>query len=771
MIVLAGIVIAGKAAGLDTNNNVSLPGSESQRATDLLSDGLPGQANGTNPIVLEAPSGKLTDAANEKVVKRTVASLQSAPGVRSAVSPLSQQGAGALSKDGRIGYVSVSLDEGPSGLTKEDAEDVLDAAEPADRAGFTVGAGGYLGNELSKPGEGPSEAIGLGAAVVILLFAFGTAVAMAMPIATAVTGLASGLSLVALLTHVVEVPNVGPTLGTMIGLGVGIDYALFVVTRHRASLAAGNPVRESVVTALGTAGSAVLFAGTTVIIALLSLVLAHIPIVSALGYTAAIMVAIAIAAALTLLPALLGLVRERIDSLRVPLGRHSQSHEEQAHGWTRWAERVAARPLPAIAVAVALLLLLAAPVLNLRLGQQDNGELPKSTTARVSYDLLTTGFGAGYNGPLLVAVNVAPPAKPDKAKLHKLQAQQQAQQQAAEQSQQQAVANATQQLEGEGVPPDEAQQQAEQQVSSQAPPGPSAKKQKQLADEEAFLRSPASDPRLVSLGKAVSKANGVDSVSPARVSKDGKTALITAVPNSAPSAERTQDVVRDLRDTVIPKALKGTGMTASVGGQTAGNIDLADRITDKLPSVIAIVVALSFVVLMLAFRSIVIPLSAAVMNLLSVGAAYGVVTFVFQEGHGATLLGLDGAVPIVSFVPLLMFAILFGLSMDYQVFLLSQVEEQYAQTNDNRQAVVRGLGASGRVITSAALIMVTVFLSFVLNGDPTVKQFGLGLAVAIAVDALVVRSLLVPAVMVLTGRSNWWLPAWLDRALPRIHVE
>jgi uncharacterized membrane protein YdfJ with MMPL/SSD domain len=374
-------------------------------------------------------------------------------------------------------------------------------------------------------------------------------------------------------------------------------------------------------------------------------------------------------------------------------------------------------------------------------------------------------------GPFLIAVDFdGKPAHPDHKQLQQLEAKQQKQEQQAKQQQEQAITQTTDQLIAEGVPPDEAQAEAEQQVKAQAPPGPSAKKQKQVAQQEAFLKTPESDPRLVKLENKISKQKGVKEVSPAQVDKSGSAAVFSVIPTTAPAANATEDLVQHLRSPVIPEAVAGTSLTAYVGGQAAGYIDLAERISDRLARVITVVILLSFVLLMIAFRSILVPLTAGLMNLLSVGAAYGVLTFVFQEGHGATLIGLEGAVPIVSYVPLIMFGILFGLSMDYQVFLLTRIQEHFRESGDNHEAVVDGLASTARVITSAALIMVSVFSSFVLNGDPTVKQFGLGLAVAIAIDASVVRCLLVPAVMVLIGRANWWLPRWAER-LPRIGIE
>jgi RND superfamily putative drug exporter len=698
LLAVVALALGARAAGEQDSDNLSLPGTGSTKAQDLLKSKLPTQAYGTNPIVLETAKGKLTSSANAKAVNSTVKSLKKDPGVVRAVSPLSDEGAAALSKDKRIGYIAVTLSEGPSDLTKEDAESIIDATSPASDAGLTVATGGYLGQAVSKADTESSEVVGLTAAVVILLFAFGTATAMMVPIISAVLGLVASLALIRFLGHVAEVPSVAPTLATMIGLGVGIDYALFIVTRHKLQLKAGMEVRESIARATATAGGAVLFAGGTVVIALVSLLASGIPFVGTMGYSAAVAVFVAVLAAITLLPALLGALGLRINSLRVRLGRtHPDDH--QPHGWARWARGVVARPWRSLVASGVILVVLAIPVLDLQLGSSDNGELPKGTTARQAYDLITEGFGPGANGPLLVGVTLGSPAKADKN------------------------------------------------------------------------GSPASDPRLTSLENAIAKDRDIKAVSPATVDPAGTAAVFTAVPKTAPADSATEDLVKRLRSDVIPKATKGSDVSASVGGQTAAYIDLADRIADKLPQMIAIVVALSCVVLLLAFRSLLLPLKAAVANLLSVAAAYGVVTFVFQEGHGASLLGLDGPVPIASYVPLLMFAILFGLSMDYEVFLLTQIQEHYKESGDPEDAVVRGLASTGRVITSAALIMVFVFASFVLNGNAIVKQFGVGLAAAIAIDATIVRCLAVPAVMALFGKAAWWLPGWLDRVLPPISIE
>ena len=684
------LVAISQAAGSKTSENLTLPGTDSTTATELLEDNLPEQAYGSNPLVFESPQGKLTQARYATAIDETAERLNKLGEVNSAVSPLSPQGARFLSKSGSVGYIPVVLNVGPGEIDEEQAERILEAAEPAEKAGLEVAVGAYVGQQLSKPETETSEAIGLAAAVIILLFAFGTATAMMLPIVSAVLGLTCALSIIRLLEHVLEVPGVAATLATMIGLGVGIDYALFIVTRHKLQLGEGMELRESIARATATAGGAVVFAGFTVVIALCSLAFAGIPLVSTLGFTAAVAVLVAVTAATTLLPAMLGALGPRINSLRIKLGK-THPDDKEPHGWRRWAERVSARPGSATAVSLLVLLVLALPVLQLDLGQNDISALPKETTSRQAYDALNKGFGAGVNGPLLIASEFTSPAE-----------------------------------------------------AKQVLPG---------------------------LQKAIDGAPDVEAVGEATLDKQGTVGVFTVLSESEPWADNTVDLVEDLRETTIPQALKGTEASAYVGGQTAGYIDLATQIADKLPLMIAIVVALSFFVLLVAFRSLLVPIKAAAMNLLSVAAAYGVVTAVFQLGWGSSLIGLEHAIPIVSFVPLLMFAILFGLSMDYEVFLLTQMKEHFKETGDAKRAVIEGLANTGRVITSAAAIMVCVFTSFVLNGDPVVKEFGVGLAVAIAIDSTLVRCLLVPAVMVLLGDRAWWLPRWMDRVIPHVSIE
>ncbi len=773
LVLVAALAFLALRVGGGTSDDLTLPGTDSQAATNLLDARFPTQANGSNPVVMKASSGKLTDARNRRAIHRTQHALKRDPQVRSAVSPLGAKGASAMSKNERIGYIAVTLRPGVSELTKPEAERIIATTAPAARAGLDVAAGGYLGQEVSKPSTHESEAIGLVAAVIVLLFAFGTVVAMGLPIVTALLGLVSGLSLVALLGNVAEVPTVAPTLGTMIGLGVGIDYALFIVTRHREQIADGMAVAESIARAGATAGGAVAFAGGTVIVALASLALARIPLVTTLGITAALVVVIAITAALTLLPALLAVIGGGIERLRLPRSRHAGGSGTRPRGWARWARFITSHPWPMLALSVIVLVVLSVPILSLRLGQEDYGAFPTTTESRRAYDLMTEGFGAGSNGPMLIATRLEKPAEGNSRRLRRLnrqtRRQKQAQEAAAQRKEQRAVAN----LEAQGVPPDEADAEAQQQAGTDGG-ADSAKQRRQaseLAKQRQYLKSPASDRRLVQLRRDLKQPKHVDSVTPPLVKDGGRAAVYTLTPTTAPSAFATEALVGRLRSDVIPRAVRGEQMQAYVGGRTPGFIDLAGEIGVALPRVILTVIGVSFLLLLLAFRSVFIPLKAGVMNLLSIGAALGVLTAVFELGLGVGVVGLESTVPVVSFVPLLMFAILFGLSMDYEVFLMTRMKERYTRSRDNLEAVVDGLADTGRVITSAALIMVSVFASFVLNGDPTVKQFGVGLAVAVAVDATIVRCMLVPVLMTLLGRGNWWMPRWLDRITPRVSIE
>ncbi len=534
------------------------------------------------------------------------------------------------------------------------------------------------------------EMIGLIAAVIILLLAFGSVVAMGLPIGMALFGLALGISSLSLVTYLVDIPSWAPVVGSMLGLGVGIDYALFLVTRHREFLARGMTVEESVGRAVATAGQSVIYAGGTVVIAILGLTIAGIPFLTAAGVAISVIVLIMVIASVTLLPAFLGLAGHRINGLgrRRRRVRFERTDRATGAGWERWGRHVSRHPWGYAIGVTALLLALAAPVFALRLGFPDDGTLPDSRTERRSYDLVAEGFGPGVNGPLVIAVDIS--ADPDV------------------------------------VPP---------------------------------------------LLAAVRADRGIASVAPVEISADGRVATLIAFPTTAPQDKATLDTIHRLRGDVFPHVLAGSPARAHVGGQTASWADIGNKVGHRLPVFIVAVVLLSFLLLALVFRSVLVPLKAALLNLLSIGAAYGVLVMVFQWGWGKNLIGLESTVPTIAFIPMFMFAILFGLSMDYEVFLLSRIREEYRETNDNVGSVIRGISSTARVITSAALIMIAVFLGFVLGEDPATKMMGLGLATAIFLDATVVRLVLVPATMTILGDAAWWFPARLDRLLPSIDTD
>jgi RND superfamily putative drug exporter len=713
VVIAIALVVVANSAGRPENDNLALPGTGSQAATDLLDDKLPAQANGSVPIVLQSDSS-LAQGQNMQAVESTAKSLSENRYVQSVVSPFDPQGASQITKDGRTAYIAVALKVSSGDLDDDEASSVFHAAQPARDAGIHVSAGGYLGQQLSSPSTGLSEIIGVLGALIILLFAFRTFVAAPLPVTTAIVALACGLAIVGLAGHVIDVPSIAPTLAVMLGLAVGTDYSLFIISRHLGFLREGVEPDESIARSIGSSGSAVVFAGCTVIIALLCLYFSGIPLVRSLGYTTAMVVATAVIAAITFLPAVLSLLGRRI--LRLPFRLGERKHDaDHPGGWFRWAGAIRNHPMVAAVSGIAILVLIALPALDLRLGAEDFGQLPKDTTDRQAYDALSEGFGPGTNGPLLIGVNVtgqplAPPSARD-----------------------------VQSEEAQGVPP---------QVAT----------------------TPAGDIRLIQLEQEISKLGNVQSVTPAATAKDGTAAVFSVTPKTSPSAYATQDLVNHLRDTTVPDATKGTGLTAYVGGTTASYIDLATMIGDKLFLVIGIVVVLSFLLLTLAFRTVLVPLISALVNLLAVAASYGVLTAIFEKGFALSLIGVDHEMPVVSYVPLMMFAILFGLSMDYQVFLVSRVAEGHEAGADNSEAVRGGLVKAGRVIAAAATIMFAVFFSFVISGDPVVKQFGIGLAVSVAIDALVVL-LIMPGLLELSGERNWSLPRWLNRLIPDLKVE
>jgi uncharacterized membrane protein YdfJ with MMPL/SSD domain len=975
LLLAAGLVLCLTTFGAVTNNDLTLPGTGSQQATDLLEAEFPPQQNGGSPIVFHVAKGDVASGANGTAVKQSVAAILEVPHVYSAPDPTTQ--AGLVSDDGHTAFSSVLMDIGTAEITPELAQRVVDAAKPATKAGIQVEAGGPIGGVLSPSDEGSSEAIGLLAAVVILTFTFGSLVAMGMPIGMAVLGLAVALGIVGMLGHVFKIASAGPTLATMIGLGVGIDYALFLVTRHRDNLREGMPVHASVATAVATSGSAVVFAGSTVVIALLALGVAGIPLVTSLGIATAIAVVVAVLAAITLLPAMLATAGTRINSLALPAWLHPQPKPEGQGLWAGWARWVSGHKWTAVLIALAILVPLALPVSQLALGQEDIGVTPEDTTERKAFDLLSDGFGPGYNGVFVVAVELKPAAAAspqylaeyqqatamkdslsqqqteltDQADaLQKQQKQLEKQQAALEQQgdelkaeqaallrQQTALERQAAQLQAQAAAlrnraadlraerraevrdrralrrearrlavvlrrlearkdtltadlaalddqiaaatpeekvgllarralaeravaavqraigadrsrlrtvetqaraarrqaadlarqaaslarqavalgqeadqlaaqatsleqqgaalqqqaddlnaqaadlqaqADELQQQADdlraRQAAALAEQGQAEQLQSQITAEltKAGGNEVATDPRLTRLQDALSSAVGVQLVGPPNVSKSGTAATFTVIPTTRPADPATAALVVQLRDKTIPPAA-GAGVTAFVGGNTAANVDLADKITKQLPLVILTIIGLSFLLLMVAFRSLLIPVQAAITNLLSAGAAFGVMTVCFQWGWGLSITGPDspyGTVPIASYVPLMMFAALFGLSMDYEVFFVSHLQHVHAAGAPVTESVRRGLAASAKVIVAAAAIMMSVFGSFILSSDPIIKQFGVGLSVAVFLAGLMVI-LLAPALLLVFGERTFWVPAWLGKVLPHLDLE
>jgi putative drug exporter of the RND superfamily len=681
------VSISANASKLDSEfvDDFRLPDSDAQKAADQLEESFPAQAGGNATVVFSVEDGSLRGEATADAIQTTLADVARLDHVVSVSDPLS---AGTISSSEEIGFAEVRYDRDVVDLDKDDFEALEATVTTLDERGVQAEVGGPLA-AWEQATETSSEQIGLLIAIVVLLFAFGSVIAMLLPIGMALFALAVGETLIAILAASTNVPTSASSLAAMIGLGVGIDYSLFIVTRFREARRGGTSVVEAAAQASATAGSAVLFAGTSVVIAISGLLISGIWAVGLLGIAAAIVVAVSVVSALSLLPALLGLLGASVDRLRVPFVGH-RGQRADAGLSARWAGGVTRHPVTAAVAGTAALVVLAVPVLDMRLGQNDQGSQPPDTSQRQAYDLLADGFGPGFNGPLLMVAT---------------------------------------------VPDDDARQ------------------------------------RLEDLRGDVAVTPGVAAVSEPTFNPAGDVAVFNAMPTTAPQHEDTADIVHRLRDVVVPTATDGSDLEVLVGGNTAAFVDLDRQMSARLPILIGAVVALSFVLLMLAFRSILVPLKAALMNLLSVGAAYGVIVAVFQWGWAKDIVGLSETVPIVSWVPMLMFAILFGLSMDYEVFLLSRIREEYVRSGDPRDSVARGLAATARVITAAALIMIAVFIAFVAYPEPVTKMVGLGLAVAVLIDATVVRMLLVPSLMVLMGPANWWLPRWLDRILPRIHID
>jgi putative drug exporter of the RND superfamily len=645
------------------------------------------------------------------------------PHVAGVISPYAATSGGdAISSNGKIAFATVLFDEKANTVPQSAPERVVRAAKAAATPGLDVQLGGQAIEKTEQEGFGVSTGVGLMAAIVVLLLTFGSMVAMGLPILTALCGLGTGLGVIALFTHVIDMPNFSSELAAMIGLGVGIDYALFILTRFREAYRSDGPthenVRESVVAAMDTAGRAVLFAGTTVVIALLGMMLLGVDFLYGVAISSSIGVLLMLFASLTLLPVLLTFAGARVARPRRRVRARERAAGVGAAGesgaWLRWSRIVQRRPWTIATLSALTMLLIAAPATALRLGSSDAANNPAKETSHKAYELLARGFGQGFNGPLVVAVRI--PAR-------------------------------------------------ERATPSQASaPGAGAGG----ATVQALASAGAA--ALAQLHAALARTPGVVAVPPAKVSSSGTVATLSVYPRSSPQAYATTQLVSRLRDSVIPPVAARTHVTVYVGGVTAGAVDFADVLAGKLPLFIGVVVLLSALLLMTVFRSLVIPLQAAAMNLLSIGAALGVIVAIFQWGWLGGLMGLSPG-PIESFIPVMLFAIVFGLSMDYEVFLVSRIHERWAHTRESSRSVAEGLALTGRVVTAAGVIMVCVFLSFMVLEGRVIREFGLSLASAVFLDALVVRCLLLPAVLQLVGERTWWLPAWLARALPRFRIE
>ena len=701
LVLLAAAAMTNRTVGGDFHNDLSLPAADSQAAFDDLRERFPERAGDPLQIVIHNPRG-VRSATTRAAVEAVADNVAGVAGVAAVRSPFGGP-AEAISQDGTTALMTVQFDERTRNIPDTSITAVQELAAPLRDTGARVEFGGP---PLEKEnGPSGSEAIGLVAAMGILLLAFGSVVAMLVPIGVAVAALALGIQVVGALTGAISIGTAGPVVAAMIGLGVGIDYALLIVTRHRENLAGGMTPEDSIPVAMATAGRSVLVAGLTVIVAILSLYLIGIDFVAAIGLASAITVTTTLLASVTLLPALLAFAGRSIDRWSIR-SRRQRARRERTAGWQRWIAFVQRHAWLSFASALAVLALLAVPLFSMRLGSGDAGSNPVTETSRRAYDLISEGFGPGYNGPLLVTVN----------------------------------------------------------TPNGFAPAPAGQAPAPVGANPGGVAIPAG---LRPLWTALRQTEGVAAVAPPEVNPAGDTAVLAVIPTGSPQSQETEDLVHRLRNEVLPAAA-AEDVEVHVGGPTAVAVDLADEMAQRLPLFMAGILVLSFLLLTVEFRSLFVPFKAGLMNLLSIGAAYGAVVAVFQWGWLSDVFGQRPG-PIESFAPMMLFAVLFGLSMDYEVFLISRVREEYDKTGDNSRSVAVGISATARVITAAASVMIIVFGSFLLNDQRVVNMFGFGLAVAILVDATIVRTVLVPATMELAGKANWWLPPWLARLLPNLH--
>ncbi len=691
----AALVVVGgvsAASGSHYTDQFTLPGTESTRALELLQKSFKAQSGDTTQIVWQAKQGVKDPAVKDRITAM-LGKLAKRPHIASVVSPYEKAGAAQISGDGTIAYATVNWDALPQDIPISQYKDVITLAQAAGTSGVKVQLGGSGIQQATQTPPGAGEAVGIIFAAIILFIAFGSLYAMLLPIFTAIFAIGVGLSVAGLLAGVINIATFAPTLATLIGLGVGIDYALFIVTRHRNAIIGGRTPEQAVELALNTSGRAVLFAGGTVSIALLGLLVLGVDFLNGVAIATVTVVLFTMLAATTLVPAFLGILKMRVLSRKERRVLATDGpHDTSAKGfWARWAAFVQRRPVPLALLATAAMVAIAIPFLGLRLGSSDAGSDPTSSTTRKAYDLLAAGFGPGFNGPLQLVAQT-PGKSADKAVIDKLSA-------------------------------------------------------------------------------AAKTTPGVVEVSPAFSNPDGTVTIVNVTPKTAPQDKATSDLIKTLRNEIVPRATQGSEVTVYVGGLTAIFDDFAKVLTDKLPLFIGVIVLLGCLLLMLAFRSIVVPLVAAVMNLLAAGAAFGLVTAVFQHGFASSIIAIGRPGPVEAFLPVMLLAILFGLSMDYQVFLVSRMHEEWSHSHDNDVAVRVGQADTGRVITAAAGIMVLVFGSFLLQGQRVISEFGIGLAGAVLLDAFILRTVLVPALMHLIGPRNWWLPRGLDRVLPHVSVD
>jgi putative drug exporter of the RND superfamily len=702
VVILGALLGAKHAFSGEYTNNYTISGSDSAAGLNLLNSTFPQQGGYGGQIVFHASSGAVS--AQQSAVNQSVTNVSKLPDVIKAVSPFASSSSGAVSKDGTIAYASVSWSVNPSSLDTSYLDKLNNAVAPATKAGLQVAYGAGAGEIGQQTQDLTSEAIGLGIALVLLLIMFGSLIAAGVPLVAALFSVLSGLALLGLLARLVTFPTTAPTIATLLGLGVAVDYGLFMVARHREQLDNGMEVQRSIRRTAGTSGAAIVVAGSTVAISVLGLYISGVGFVGSLGLAAAIVVVVTMISALTLVPAFLGLARETIRALPARVRARkagltarqqaaktaSATHEQHEHSaFARWGRMVSDKPWPWAVLSVAALVVLAIPLFSITLGQPDNGTNPTSQSNRQAYDLISQGFGVGVNGPLTVVVKL-----PNQS-------------------------------------------------------------------------SSANSSLLSTMQSDISTTAGVASVTPAQVNSSGTTAVFNVIPTTRPQAPQTTALVSTLRDDVLPKE----HATSYVTGTVAGNVDFTSQITSRLVWLILAVVAISFFLLTSAFRSIVIATKAAILNILSIGAAYGVIVAIFNWGWLKGAIGLQSTLPIPAYVPMLVFCIVFGLSMDYEVFLLSRVHEAWLATGDAHRSVAIGIGATARVITTAALIMIAVFTSFVLNPNPTVKMLAIGMAFAVLIDASLVRMILVPAIMSLLGAHAWWLPRWLQPVVPNLQLE